>query len=197
VFVVFTLVITDFGVPKVIGGQFNVLATDIYKQVVGQQNFQMGAVVGLILLLPAVIAFAVGQVMQRRQSALLSSRAVPYTPKPDPRIDRLMLAICSLIAAVILVMLAVAFFASLATFWPYSKSFKSCPSPSTASFAASSGPAAAAGAASEARGSANKARQPLSVAPPKSTKAPSAAGGKIAEPRRLTSRRAASVSSTP
>ena len=58
----FTLVITDFGVPKVIGGQFNVLATDIYKQVVGQQNFQMGAVVGLILLLPAVIAFAVDQV---------------------------------------------------------------------------------------------------------------------------------------
>jgi iron(III) transport system permease protein len=44
-FVVFTPVITDFGVPKVIGGQFNVLATDIYKQVVGQQNFEMGAVV--------------------------------------------------------------------------------------------------------------------------------------------------------
>ena len=59
VFVVFTLVITDFGVPKVIGGQYNVLATDIYKQVIGQQNFQMGAVVGLILLLPAVIAFVV------------------------------------------------------------------------------------------------------------------------------------------
>ena len=41
-FVVFTLVITDFGVPKVIGGQFNVLAIDIYKQVVGQQNFADG-----------------------------------------------------------------------------------------------------------------------------------------------------------
>jgi len=119
VFVVFTLVITDFGVPKVIGGQFNVLATDIYKQVVGQQNFQMGAVVGMILLLPAVIAFAVDQVMQRRQSALLSARAVPYTPKPDPFVDRLMLAICGTIAAAILVMLGVAFFASLATFWPY------------------------------------------------------------------------------
>src|SRR3546814_12784995 len=41
-FVVFTLVITDFGVPTVIGGQFNVLATDVYKQAIGQQNFQMG-----------------------------------------------------------------------------------------------------------------------------------------------------------
>ena len=44
-FVVFTLTITDFGVPKVIGGQYNMLAVDIYKQVIGQQNFQMGAVV--------------------------------------------------------------------------------------------------------------------------------------------------------
>lgn len=119
VFVVFTLVITDFGVPKVIGGQFNVLATDIYKQVVGQQNFQMGAVVGLVLLLPAVIAFLVDRVMQRRQSALLSSRAVPYVPKPDPLVDRSMLAVCSVIALTIVVMLGVAFFASIATYWPY------------------------------------------------------------------------------
>src|SRR5262249_36165616 len=88
VLVVFVLVITDFGVPKVIGGQYNVLATDIYKQVIGQQNFQMGAVVGLILLLPAIIAFIVDQVMQRRQSALLSARAVPYSPKPDPQNHR-------------------------------------------------------------------------------------------------------------
>ena len=38
-FVCFTLVFTDFGVAKVVGGNFNVLATDIYKQVIGQQNF--------------------------------------------------------------------------------------------------------------------------------------------------------------
>lgn len=29
--VVFTLVVSDFGIPKVIGGQFNVRATDVYK----------------------------------------------------------------------------------------------------------------------------------------------------------------------
>ena len=69
-FVVFTLVITDFGIAKVIGGQFNVLATDAYKQVVGQQNFEMGAVVGMILLVPAVLAFVVDRVVQRRQVAL-------------------------------------------------------------------------------------------------------------------------------
>ncbi|MCE3590776.1 ABC transporter permease subunit, partial [Escherichia coli] len=56
-FVVFTLAITDFGLPKVIGGQYNVLAVDIYKQVIGQQNFEMGAVVSVILLVPALAAF--------------------------------------------------------------------------------------------------------------------------------------------
>jgi iron(III) transport system permease protein len=77
-FVVFTLIFTDFGVPKVIGGNFNMLAVDIYKQVIGQQNFQMGAVVSIILLIPAVIAFSVDRVVQKKQVALLSARAVPY-----------------------------------------------------------------------------------------------------------------------
>ena len=57
--VVFTMAVSEFGVPKVIGGNYSVLAIDIYKQVIGQQNFQIGAVVGLILLLPAVVAFVV------------------------------------------------------------------------------------------------------------------------------------------
>lgn len=118
-FVVFTLVITDFGVPKVIGGQFNVLATDVYKQVIGQQNFRMGAVVGLILLLPAVLAFFADQWVQARQSTAMSSRAVTFEPKPDRFVDGAFLVICGLIAATILVVIGMAFFASLATQWPY------------------------------------------------------------------------------
>jgi iron(III) transport system permease protein len=118
-FVVFTLVITDFGVPKVIGGSFDVLAVDVYKQVVGQQNFRMGAVIGLVLLVPALLSFAVDRLAQRRQVALLSARAVPYEPKPDPRVDRLALLFCAVVAASILVILGTAVFASLATYWPY------------------------------------------------------------------------------
>src|ERR671916_2580316 len=76
-FVVFTLVITDFGIPKVIGGQFSVLATDAYKQVIGQQDFSMGAVVGMILLVPAVLAFAVDRLVQRKQGG-------PPFPPPRP-----------------------------------------------------------------------------------------------------------------
>ena len=78
--VVFTLVITDFGIAKVIGGNFNVLATDVYKQVIGQQNFSMGAVVGMVLLAPAALAFVVDRLVQRKQVALLTARAVPLDP---------------------------------------------------------------------------------------------------------------------
>jgi iron(III) transport system permease protein len=118
-FVVFTLVITDFGVPKVIGGRYNVLATDVYKQVVGQQNFEMGAVVGLLLLAPAVLSFAVERLVQRREAALLSARAVAFEPRPDRLVDTTALVFCGLVAAAILVIIGVALFASLATFWPY------------------------------------------------------------------------------
>lgn len=53
-FVVFT--ITDFGNAVVIGGDFSVLATEIYSQVSGQMKFGMGAVVGILLLLLAAVS---------------------------------------------------------------------------------------------------------------------------------------------
>jgi len=122
VVVVFTLVITDFGIPKVIGGQFSVLATDVYKQVMGQQNFEMGAVVGVILLIPAVVAFFIDRIAQRRQVALLSARAVPYQPKPRLWRDRAALAVCIVVSAIFLAVLGMAIWASLVTYWPYNLS---------------------------------------------------------------------------
>jgi iron(III) transport system permease protein len=118
-FVVFTLVITDFGIAKVIGGRFNVLATDVYKQVVGQQNFAMGAVVGMILLAPALLAFIADRLVQRRQMAVLSARAVPLMPKPSPGKDWGLFAYCVVVAGVLVGILGVAIWASFIMFWPY------------------------------------------------------------------------------
>jgi len=118
-FVVFTLVITDFGIPKVIGGQFSVLATDAYRQVVGQQNFPMGAVVGIILLVPAVLAFFVDRMVKRRQSAMLSARAVPYAPKPERRRDIALLAFVIATTLAIVSPYAIAVWGSFVTYWPY------------------------------------------------------------------------------
>ena len=118
-FVVFTTVVTDFGAPKVIGGQYNVLATDVYKQVIGQQNFQMGAVVSVILLVPAIFAFLVDRVVRRRQVALLSARAVPYEPRPQRPFDLLMLAYCIVVGFAILSVVAISQFAAVVKFFPY------------------------------------------------------------------------------
>jgi len=122
-FVTFTLVITDFGLPKVIGGQYNVLAIDIYKQVIGQQNFEMGAVVSVILLIPAVVAFIVDRQVQKKQVALLSARSVPYRPKPNRRFDMAMLAWCGIMAVFIAGTIAVCQFAALINYWPYDLTF--------------------------------------------------------------------------
>jgi iron(III) transport system permease protein len=121
-FVVFTVVVTDFGIAKVIGGQFNVLATDAYKQVIGQQNFSMGAVVGMILLMPAVLAFVIDRMVQRRQFALLSARAVPLEPKPSRARDTVLVIYVTLIASLIIGLLGVAVWASFITYWPYNLS---------------------------------------------------------------------------
>jgi iron(III) transport system permease protein len=117
--VTFTLVITDFGIPKVIGGNFNVLATDVFKLVIGQQDFQKGAVVALLLLAPAVLTFAVDHFVQRKQTAMLTARAVPYRPHRAPLFDAMMTAYCVAVALLMLLMLGMAVFASFAKFWPY------------------------------------------------------------------------------
>ena len=118
-FVVFTLVITDFGVPKVIGGQYNVLATDIYKQVIGQQNFEMGAVVSVVLLLPAIVAFAIDRYIQKKQVAGLTARSVVFEPSPNKKADTLWFIYCSLVAIFILGILGICQYAALVKFWPY------------------------------------------------------------------------------
>ncbi|MFQ5645257.1 MAG: putative 2-aminoethylphosphonate ABC transporter permease subunit, partial [Thiogranum sp.] len=118
-FVSFTLVFTDFGIPKVIGGDYAVMATDLYKKVIGQQNFVMGATVSVLLLTPTVIAFVVDRIAQRRQVALLTTETVPLQPKPDPLTDSLMFIFCSLVALAILIVIGTALAASLIDVWPY------------------------------------------------------------------------------
>jgi iron(III) transport system permease protein len=120
--VVFSYTVSDFGIPKVIGGNFNVLAVDIYKQVIGQQNFNKGAVVSLVLLVPVLIAFIVDWIMQRRLQAQFSARAVPYAPRPSPWFDRMMFLYCLVIAVLMLAVLGMAVYTSFIKFWPYDKS---------------------------------------------------------------------------
>jgi len=118
----FTLVMTDFGIPKVIGGNFNVLATDVFKLVIGQQDFQRGAVVALLLLAPAVLTFGVDRLIASKQTAMLTARALPYRPKASAWRDGLATGYCALVAALVLAMIAMAVFASFVSFLHYNLS---------------------------------------------------------------------------
>jgi len=121
--VVFSYTVSDFGIPKVIGGNFSVLAVDIFKQVIGQQNFNKGAVVSIVLLVPVLVAFVVDWIMQGKQQSQFSARAVPYVPKPKPWFDAVMLTFCILVALLLLAVLGMAIYTSFIKLWPYDKSF--------------------------------------------------------------------------
>jgi iron(III) transport system permease protein len=123
-FVVFTLAITDFGAPKVVGGDYDVLATDIYNQVVGQQNFSMGATVSTLLLIPAMLAFVLDRWVQRRQVAQITADITPMGPKPHrPLVQTTALVYCLLIVVFILSIYSIMIVGSFIRFWPYDLSF--------------------------------------------------------------------------
>ena len=116
---VFTLTICDFGVAKVIGGQYSVLATDIYRQVIGMQNFSLGAVASVTLLLPALLSFALEHRVRSKMQEQSNSKAVPYSPTPHRLRDLLALLWCGLWALLFLALVGMAIYGSLVQFWPY------------------------------------------------------------------------------
>jgi iron(III) transport system permease protein len=118
-FVVFTTVITDFGAPKVLGGKTSVMATEIYNQVIGQQNFTMGATVSVVLLVPALLAVVVDRLVQRRQYALVSSSARPLAPGGGPVLRWGLFLYCGLVAAAIVGVYLIVLGTSLVARWPY------------------------------------------------------------------------------
>lgn len=66
IFTVFTMVVTDYGIPLMIGGKNTTLAVMMYQEVIGQLDFGKGSVVGLFLLIPAVITFIINAILKTR-----------------------------------------------------------------------------------------------------------------------------------
>jgi iron(III) transport system permease protein len=121
--VVFTYVVSDFGAPKVIGGNFNVLSVDVFKQVVGQHNFSIGAVVGMLLLIPSIISFVIDYVVRRKLKAQLTARSVPYSPKRRKVADTLLTLFCTVVCGLLLATIGMAIYTSVISLWPYDLSF--------------------------------------------------------------------------
>ena len=120
----FTMAFTDFGAPEVVGGSYNVLATDIYRQVVGQQKMSMGAVVGVVLTIPAMISFFIDLAMQKKNARnALSSKAVAFSPKDSKARDIFYQIYCSIVSLIFIILIATIALAAFVKVWPYDMSF--------------------------------------------------------------------------
>lgn len=58
-FAIFTMTITDYGVPIMIGGQTQTLPVLMYNKAVAMTDYSTGSVIGIFLLMPAIVAFVV------------------------------------------------------------------------------------------------------------------------------------------
>ena len=96
VLAVFTMVFTDYGVPLMTGGTSMTLPVYMYREVIGMMNFSGGAVVGVVLLMPAVAAF----LMDLRNSGISESASTvtkPYQISENKRRDLLVYAVFAVV----------------------------------------------------------------------------------------------------
>jgi iron(III) transport system permease protein len=82
--IVFILCMTDFGNPILVGGRYNVLATEIYAQVVGMNDFPAAAVMSVVLLVPCLIAYVANTYVVGRRSYVTVSAGSRTALRPTP-----------------------------------------------------------------------------------------------------------------
>jgi iron(III) transport system permease protein len=99
-------VISDFGNPMLIGGRFSVLAVELYTQLMGWANAGTSAVLGMLLLGPAGLLFALQRFIMGKKSsrlATIGSRGSGMAPKPPGMAARVLLFIfCALLAFIVI-----------------------------------------------------------------------------------------------
>ena len=83
-FAVFTMTVTDYGVPLLIGGKQITLSVLMYNKAVGMLDYGTGSAIGALLLIPAVIAFAVDLLNPENSQGTFVAEAV----KPEKKTGR-------------------------------------------------------------------------------------------------------------
>ena len=109
VFATFTMIITDYGVPLMVGGKYMTLPVMMYQDVIGMLDFGKGSVIGMILLAPALIACILDMANRDKGNAAFVGK--PFGIKFSRARDRAAAAVCALV--VLLVFLPIASFAVL------------------------------------------------------------------------------------
>ncbi|RJQ63928.1 MAG: ABC transporter permease subunit [Desulfobacteraceae bacterium] len=115
----FNLTITDFGNPVVIGGNYNVLATEIYSQVTNLYRFDLGATISIVLLVPSMMAFMFNYYLSRKTFSMISGAAKPVIPPSRPLKKTLFTIYCMLVTFCIILIFATVIIGSFVKIWPY------------------------------------------------------------------------------
>lgn len=68
-FSTFAMIVTDYGVPLMIGGTTKTVSILMYEEAVGQLKFGRGCVYGILLLIPAIVAFVTDLLNKDRASS--------------------------------------------------------------------------------------------------------------------------------
>lgn len=118
----FFLCFTDFGIPASVGGKFNVVASVLYDTMLGAiPDFNKGAVVAIVMLLPSVISIIGLNVMEKYNIRYNKISAVELTKS---KIRDVLCSVTSLfVVLTILIIFCVIAIVPFVKGWPYDFSF--------------------------------------------------------------------------
>jgi iron(III) transport system permease protein len=116
--VVFILCMTDFGNPILVGGRYNVLATEIYARVIGMSDFSSAATMSVILIVPCLVAYGLNASWVGARRYVTVTAAARLAPRPTPVALRAVLAGLALgVAGAIAVVYALIPLGSVVRLW--------------------------------------------------------------------------------
>lgn len=118
----FVLSFTDYGIPASVGGTYEVIATLLYQTMLGSiPNFAQGAVIAVIMLVPAIIG---GLLMQATERFNTTYRAASNIKAPASRLKTLVFgSLSSIIALCIVAIFAVIAIIPFVKAYPYNLTF--------------------------------------------------------------------------
>ena len=118
----FFLCFTDYGIPASVGGKYEVVATVLYNEMLGSiPDFQQGAVVAMLMLVPSIISIVLLRYLERYNIRYnkISTIELQKNPLRD--------WFCGIVSGIILLVLVsiflVIFVVPFVEEWPYQTSF--------------------------------------------------------------------------
>lgn len=121
IFAVFTMIFTDYGVPLVVGGKVLTIPVYMYREVIGLLDFSKGAIIGVILLVPAFIAFIFD--LKNDEDGNVSTVTKDYVITKNKTRDHFAYVICIVVIILISIPLLAFAYLSIVEQYPIDMSF--------------------------------------------------------------------------